>query len=95
MGAMIRPVALMCAFVVGYLWPGGADFAWTIPWFVRFMLFMVFLKLEFKKMAIRPSHLAILFLNLALAAAFYGAGGLVGSRTLALAAFFTAIALCR
>lgn len=35
MASSLRPLALLGAFVVGYLFPQGAALAWAIPWFVR------------------------------------------------------------
>lgn len=69
MGAMVRPMALMCAFVVGWFCPQGAVLSWTIPWFVRFMLFMTFLGLNVHKMKLRRSHFAILTFNILIGAA--------------------------
>lgn len=94
MGAMIRPIALMCAFVVGWFFPQGAVFDWTIPWFVRFMLFMTFLGLNVQKMKLRRSHFVILALNIGVGIASCEAFKLGGERwtTLAAAAFFTGLA---
>jgi len=94
MASMIRPLALMCSFVVGWFAPQGAVLAWVIPWFVRFMLFMVFLGLDVRKMKLRRSHFAILALNIAISVGGYEATLLCGEsyRTLALAFFFTGMA---
>lgn len=92
MASSLRPLALLGAFVVGYLFPQGAALAWAIPWFVRFMLFAVFLKLEFPKLRLRRSHFAILALNLGLAVGGCELFRLFGAETFALAAFFTAVA---
>ena len=94
MGAMLRPIALMCAFVVGWFFPQGAAFDWTIPWFVRFMLFMTFLGLDVRKMKLRRSHFVILALNLFVGTASCEALKLCGPRfdALAAAAFFTGLA---
>ena len=92
MASSLRPLALLGAFVVGYLFPQGAALAWAIPWFVRFMLFAVFLKLEFPKLRLRRSHWAILALNLGFAVAGCELFRLFDAETFALAAFFTAIA---
>ncbi len=94
MGAMIRPIALMCAFVVGWFFPQGAEFAWTIPWFVRFMLFMTFLGLNVHKMKLRRSHFIILALNILIGVLSCEAFKLCGERwsTLAAAALFTGLA---
>ena len=95
MAAMLRPIALMCAFVVGWFFPQGGALAWTIPWFVRFMLFMVFLGLNVHKMALRRSHVIILALNLFVGVAFCELFRVFGDAqgTLASAAFCTL--LCR
>ena len=94
MSAMIRPIALMCAFVVGWFFPQGATYSWTIPWFVRFMLFMTFLGLNVHKMKLRRSHFVILILNIGIGVGCCEALKLCGERftTLAAAAFFTGLA---
>lgn len=92
MASSLRPLALLGAFVVGYLFPQGAALAWAIPWFVRFMLFAVFLKLEFPKLRLRRSHWAILALNLGGAVVGCELFRLFDAETFALTAFFTAIA---
>lgn len=92
MASSLRPLALLGAFVVGYLFPQGAALVWAIPWFVRFMLFAVFLKLELPKLRLRRSHFAILALNLGVAVAGCELFRLFGAETFALAAFFTAFA---
>ncbi len=91
---MIRPLALMCSFVVGWFFPEGAVLTFLIPWFVRFMLFMVFLGLDVRKMALRRSHFVILALNIAISVGGYEALFLCGEsyRTLALAVFFAGMA---
>lgn len=92
MGAMIRPIALMCAFVVGWFAPQGAALAWSIPWFVRYMLFMTFLGLNVQKMRLRRSHFVILALNLLVGVVACEIFRLIGNETLAVAAFFTGLA---
>lgn len=91
---MLRPIALICAFIVGGLLPQGASLAWIIPWFVAFMLFMVFLGLDVGKMALRRSHWLILSLNLLIPIAAYELLGYCTSAgsQLALVAFFTGMA---
>lgn len=92
MASSLRPLALLGAFVVGYLFPQGAALDWALPWFVRFMLFAVFLKLEFPKARLRRSHWAILALNLGVAVVGCEVFRLFDAEMLALTAFFTAIA---
>lgn len=92
MGAMVRPLALMGAFVVGWLAPQGAVFSWTIPWFVRFMLFMTFLGLDVHKIKLRPSHLVILALNILVGVVACAIFKLTGNASMASAAFFTGMA---
>lgn len=94
MSAMIRPLALICSFVVGWFVPQGATLAWIIPWIVGFMLFMVFLGLNAHKLALRRSHYLILALNLLIPVFAYIVVGQCtkpGSQ-IALAAFFTGLA---
>lgn len=94
MAAMIRPLALMCAFVVGWFFPQGAVLAWTVPWFVRFMLFMVFLGLNVHKMGLKRSHFLILALNLGVGVFGCELMRVFGDEQgeLAAAAFFTGLA---
>ena len=92
MGAMVRPMALMCAFVVGWFCPQGAVLSWTIPWFVRFMLFMTFLGLNVHKMKLRRSHFAILALNILIGVGACAILRRMGYPALATAAFFTGMA---
>ncbi|MGI6402010.1 MAG: bile acid:sodium symporter family protein [Thermoguttaceae bacterium] len=92
MSAMIRPIALMCAFVVGWFIPQGAQFSWTIPWFVRYMLFMTFLGLNVRKMRLYPSHFIILALNILIGVGACWIFKVTGNASLAAAAFFTGMA---
>lgn len=92
MGAMVRPLALMCAFVVGWFLPQGAVLSWTIPWFVRFMLFMTFLGLNVHKMKPRPSHFLILALNILVGVVACEIFKFTGNASMAAAAFFTGMA---
>lgn len=94
MTAMIRPLALVLAFVVGWFFPQGAVMTWIIPFFVAFMLFMTFLGLNVHKISLRRSHLIIVALNILSAVGAYELVGLFTERgsQLALLAFFTALA---
>ncbi len=94
MSAMIRPLALVCAFIVGWFFPQGAALRWIIPWFVAFMLFMTFLGLNVHKLALRRSHFIILALNILGAVGVYELVGLFTGRgsQFALVGFFTAMA---
>ena len=55
MSAMIRPLSLIGAFVVGWFFPQGAALKWIIPWTVGFMLFMTFLKSGYARAMSRSS----------------------------------------
>lgn len=93
MSAMIRPLSLIGAFVVGWFFPQGAALKWIIPWTVGFMLFMTFLGLNFHKIRIRASHIAIVVLNVLAGVLGYKlVAALSGDHELALAAFFTCMA---
>lgn len=92
MSTMIRPLALMCAFIVGWFFPQGSAFMWTIPWFVRYMIFMTFLGLNVHKMKLRRSHFAILFFNIAIGMGACELFKYLDQPTLAAAAFFTGLA---
>ena len=93
MSATIRPLALLAAFVVGWLVPQGAVLSPLIPWFVGFMLFMTFLGLNVHKMVVRRSHLLIVALNILIGTCGYKFVSAVSSdQTLALSVFFAGMA---
>ena len=94
MSSLIRPIAILCAFVVGWLFPQGAALRFLIPYFVGFMIFATFVGLDARNIAFKKSHVAILCANLLIPLLAYwivGAFERDGSQ-LALAAFFTGIA---
>lgn len=93
MSAMIRPAALVGAFVVGWFFPQGAVLRSLIPWFVGFMLFMTFLGLDVHKMAVRRSHIAIVIFNILIGVGGYQIVCFFSSeKSLALATFFAGMA---
>jgi len=88
----IRTLAILLALGLGALCPWAAAGSAIVPWSVATMLFIVFLGTQLTRTRPRPAHGRLLAANLAIAAAAYGAGWLVGGRDVALAGFFAGIA---
>jgi BASS family bile acid:Na+ symporter len=88
---LARTVAILAAIVLGALLPQAAAAAWLIRWLVVGMLFVVFLQTRFSRDALHRTHALLLAANLAIAAAAWALGYLVGGREVALAAFFCGI----
>jgi BASS family bile acid:Na+ symporter len=86
-----RTVAILTAIVFGALLPSAHAGAWLVRWLVVGMLFVVFLQTRVTRDAFHRTHAILLAANLALGAAAWGLGYLVGGRDLALAAFFCGI----
>lgn len=86
-----RTAAILTAIILGALLPQAHAVAWLIRWLVIGMLFVVFLQTRLSRAALQRSHGALFAANLAIGAAAWGAGWLVGGRDLALAAFFCGI----
>ena len=86
-----RTAAILAAIVLGALLPQAHTAAWLIRWLVIGMLFVVFLQTRFSRESLHRSHVFLLAANLAIAAAAWGVGFLVGGRDVALAAFFCGI----
>ncbi len=93
MSATIRPLALLGAFVAGWLAPRGAVLTPLIPWLVGFMLFVTFLGLDARKTTVRRSHFLIVILNLLIGTCGFKLVSATSSdQTLALAVFFAGMA---
>lgn len=86
-----RTAALLAAIVLGMFVPQAHVLSWAIRWLVMAMLFVVFLQVRLTREAVHRSHAALLAANLAIGFAAWFAGGLVGGRDVALAAFFAGI----
>ena len=86
-----RTAAIVAAIVLGALLPQAHAAAWLVRWLVIGMLFVVFLQTRFSRESLHRSHVLLLAANLAIAAAAWGLGFLVGGRDVALAAFFCGI----
>ena len=77
---------------LGLLFPGAGEWKFLIRYLLMTMLFMVFLKLNFRELKIRSSHWALLAVNLVIGvSAYLLTSWLSGNETLAQAAFFTGI----
>jgi BASS family bile acid:Na+ symporter len=87
-----RTLAILLALALGALSPWAASGSVIIPWLVATMLFLVFLSTPVSSSRPRRAHVALLVANVAIAAAAYGGGWLVGGREVALAGFFAGIA---
>lgn len=77
--------------LLGALLPQAHVASWAIRWLVMGMLFLVFLQTRLTREAVHRSHAVLLLTNIALGFAGWYAGGLVGGRDVALAAFFAGI----
>lgn len=91
MGKILRPLCLLGAFGVGLSCPQLSVLSPLIPWFIRFMLFILFLGIDFHAVRLRRSHFYVLLLNLAIGLAAWKSLCLLGAPTLGLAAFFVGI----
>ena len=89
---ILRPILLFSSFVVGFLVPGIHQLSPLIPWFIRFMLLVLFLRIDFRAVGLRRSHFFVLALNLALGLAAWKLLTALGYPTLGLVAFFVGIA---
>lgn len=87
----LRIIAIIVAFIFGTFIPQAAAGAWLIRWLIMGMLFLVFLQTKLSRSALRPSHGALLALNLAMGFFGWGLGWVMGGREVALAAFFCGI----
>jgi BASS family bile acid:Na+ symporter len=88
---LTRTAAILAAIALGALLPQAHTAAWLIRWLVIGMLFVVFLQTHFSRESLHRSHALLLAANLAIAAAAWVIGFLVGGRDVALAAFFCGI----
>lgn len=86
-----RTFAILAAIALGALLSQAHTAAWLIRWLVIGMLFVVFLQTRFSRESLHRSHVLLLATNLAIAAAAWVIGFLVGGRDVALAAFFCGI----
>ena len=89
---LLAPLMLISAFIVGFSCPFLHVYNPLVPWFVRGMLFLVFLQLDWSKMRLRLSHFGILIANLAIPLLFYSIFYFFNQPGLALGAFFAGIA---
>ncbi|MDO5553231.1 MAG: hypothetical protein Q4G68_05680 [Planctomycetia bacterium] len=88
----IRSLGLILAFLVGFSVPGLHEWIWLVPWFVRLMLFTVFVECRLDLIRIRRSHFALLFANLAIGMAGCALFRMFNCETLAQTAYFLGIA---
>lgn len=91
MGKLLRPLCLIGSFAAGLAFPQISVLAPLIPWFIRFMLFALFLGLDFHAVRFYRSHLYILLLNLLIGLVGWKLFMLWDQPVLALAAFFVGI----
>ncbi|MBQ1455948.1 MAG: hypothetical protein IIZ25_08900 [Thermoguttaceae bacterium] len=87
-----RWLSFVAAFAVGLLCPPLQVLSPTIPWFVRFMLLVVFLGIDPKAMRPCLSHLALLAFNVGVPLLLWKLFALAGRSDYGLIAFFTAVA---
>lgn len=88
---ILRPILLLSAFAVGIAVPQAHIFSPLIPWFIRFMLLILFLQIDFHEFRLRRSHFFILALNLLIGVGAWKILTALGYPTLGLAAFFVGI----
>lgn len=86
-----RTAALLGSIVLGMFVPQASVFSWMIRWLVIAMLFIVFLQTRLTRAALHRSHALLLIANIALGFVAWAAGGMIGGRDVALAAFFAGI----
>lgn len=87
-----RWLSFVIAFIVGLAFPPLHVLSPVIPWFVRFMLLVVFLGIDPSGMRPRLSHFALLAFNLGVPLLLWKLFALVGKSDWGLIAFFAAIA---
>ncbi len=87
-----RPIALILTFIVGFSLPAIHVLTPLIPWFVRLMIFMIFLQIRMDQVRIRKSHIILLGLNLLIGIGPCFLLSSLGANTLGKVAFFTGIA---
>ena len=87
-----RWLAFVVAFAVGLTCPPLQVLSPTIPWFVRFMLLVVFLGIDPQQMRPCFSHLALLGFNVGMPLLLWKIFALAGRNDYGLIAFFTAVA---
>jgi BASS family bile acid:Na+ symporter len=73
-----RTAAILAAIALGALLPQAHTAAWLIRWLVIGMLFVVFLQTRFSRESLHRSHVVLLAANLAIAAAAWVIGFLIG-----------------
>ena len=99
---LLRPALIVLPFIFGALFQHFTHCTWRTPgdinislWYIRgalmVMFYFVLLKIDFRKLAPRPSHFAILAANIAMGLIPYFIFNALGYRNLALAAFFVGI----
>ena len=99
---LLRPALIVLPFIFGALFQHFTHCTWRTPgdinislWYIRgalmVMFYFVLLKIDFRKLAPRPSHFAILAANIAMGLIPYFILNALGYRNLALAAFFVGI----
>ena len=89
---LLRPAMIFIPLGLGLFFPEAGAWKFLIRYLLMIMLFMVFLKLNFKELRLRRSHWLLLAVNLAIGiSAYVLTRWLSGNETLAQAAFFTGI----
>jgi BASS family bile acid:Na+ symporter len=91
MSGLTRTAALLAAILLGMAVPQAHIFSWLIRWLIVAMLFIVFLQTRVTRSAWHRTHAYLLVANIALGFVAWLAGGLIGGRDVALAAFFAGI----
>ncbi len=86
-----RTAAIVASIVLGVFVPQAHVLSWAIRPLIMAMLFIVFLQTRLSKDALHRSHLFLLMANVAIGFGAWAAGGLIGGRDVALAAFFAGI----
>ncbi len=90
--SLIRTLAIVVAFVVGYMMPELYVYKWTFKWFLMLMLFMTFLGIRFNRVKIHRNHWRILTANILIGFLSWGVGlWIFGPGDMAEAAFFIGI----
>lgn len=87
----LRTFALLAALVGGVLVPQAHVALGAVRWIIMGMLFLVFLQLQYSRASFQRSHLLLLGVNLAIGAAGFGLGSLIGDHNVALAGFFAGV----
>ncbi len=90
--SLIRTLAIVAAFVVGYMMPELYVYKWTFKWFLMLMLFMTFLGIRFSRVLVHRNHWRIQAANLPICLLSWGAAlWIFGPGEMAEAAFFIGI----